>query len=74
MTNVHDCEEIAIEYSATPDAPYHYVNSGLPNVYLSGVKYRVCEACKKQEADLPALKQLLVARCGDYCLYKVVLP
>jgi DNA-binding transcriptional regulator YiaG len=56
---IHDCEEVAVERTATPDSPYHYVNSGLPNVYLSGVKYRVCEECKKQEADIPALKQLL---------------
>lgn len=56
---IHDCEETAIERFATPDALYHYVNSGLPNVYLSGVKYRVCQECRQQEADIPALKQLL---------------
>jgi DNA-binding transcriptional regulator YiaG len=56
---IHDCNEAAIERFATTDAPYHYVNSGLPNVYLYGVNYRICEECKKQEADIPALKQLL---------------
>lgn len=55
----HDCEETAVERLATPDNLYHYVNSGLQNVYLSGVKYRVCEACHKQEADIPAPRQLL---------------
>lgn len=57
----HDCEAVAVEKFASPEAPYHYVNSGLPNVYLSGVKYRVCRECKMQEADIPALKQLLEA-------------
>lgn len=56
---IHDCDEAAVQRFATTEAPYHYVNSGLPNVFLSGVKYRVCEDCKKQEADIPALKQLL---------------
>jgi DNA-binding transcriptional regulator YiaG len=55
----HDCEESGVVRLATPDDGYHYVNSGLQNVYLSGVKYRVCENCQKQEADIPALKQLL---------------
>jgi len=55
----HACEETAIERLATANAPYHYVNSGLPNVYLTGVKYRVCAECQKQEADIPALRQLL---------------
>ena len=56
---LHDCEESAIERLATLNAQYHYVNSGLSNVYLAGVKYRVCRECNKQEADIPALKQLL---------------
>ncbi len=55
----HDCDEHAVEHYATPDALYHYVNSGLSNVYLSGVKYRVCLECNQQEADIPSLKQLL---------------
>jgi len=57
----HDCESLAVEKFASPESPYHYVNSGLSNVYLSGVKYRVCPTCNMQEADIPALKQLLEA-------------
>jgi DNA-binding transcriptional regulator YiaG len=57
----HDCEDVAVEKLASPESPYHYVNSGLSNVYLSGVKYRVCSVCNLQEADIPSLKLLLEA-------------
>ena len=44
---------------ATNKSPYHFVDSGLPNVYLVGIKYRVCESCSMQSADIPAVRQLL---------------
>jgi hypothetical protein len=55
----HDCEESAVEHTSTPDKPYHYVGSGLGNVYLAGVRYWVCTVCGKQAADIPSLNQLL---------------
>jgi transcriptional regulator with XRE-family HTH domain len=55
----HDCEESAVEYTSTPDKPYHYVGSGLGNVRLVGVKYWICSVCKKQAADIPSLNHLL---------------
>ena len=48
------------EKRATFDSPYHFVDSGLPNVYLTGIKYRICTECKKQAADIPAVKQLMI--------------
>jgi putative zinc finger/helix-turn-helix YgiT family protein len=48
-----------VERLATPKAPYHFVDSGLTNVYLTGIKYRVCRACGKQSADIPRVKQLM---------------
>jgi DNA-binding transcriptional regulator YiaG len=57
----HDCEQHAKEYVSSQEAPYHYVNSGLSNVYLVGVKYRVCEKCDQQSADIPAVKHLMTA-------------
>jgi len=60
-TNTHDCVTSATEYIATPQLPYHYVGSGLGNVYLAGVKYWVCEECNQQAAEIPALKHLLAA-------------
>ncbi len=58
---IHECADKAVERLATPETPYHYVLSGLPNVYLSGVRCRVCEECNKQEADIPAQTELLQA-------------
>jgi putative transcriptional regulator len=46
---------------ATLEKPYHFVDSGLPNVYLAGIKYRVCKTCGQQSAEIPALKNLMVA-------------
>src|SRR5579859_2486671 len=60
-TSTHDCEDFAVEYTATPERPYHYVGSGLSNVYLVGVKYWLCPQCEKQAAEIPALSHLLAA-------------
>jgi transcriptional regulator with XRE-family HTH domain len=57
----HDCEESADTYTSSPDKPYHYVGSGLRNVYLVGVKYWLCRLCKRQAAEIPALNQLLAS-------------
>ncbi len=60
-THMHDCVASATEHIATPERPYHYVGSGLGNVYLVGVKYWICEQCDQQAAEIPALKHLLAA-------------
>lgn len=57
----HDCEESAVEHISTPEKPYHYVGSGLGNVYLVGVKYWVCSVCNKQASEIPSLNQLLAS-------------
>lgn len=44
---------------ATAQAPYHFVDSGLPNVFLVGIRYRKCE-CGQSSAEIPALKNLMV--------------
>ena len=51
----HDLED----RKATSDSPYHFVGSGLPNVYLIGIKYEVCKTCGSQAANIPAIKQLM---------------
>ena len=53
--HIHDLEEC----KATPESPYHFVGSGLPNVYLVGIKSSLCKSCKEQAADIPAIKQLM---------------
>lgn len=47
------------ERKATLVSPYHFVDSGLPNAYLVGIKYKVCQTCKMQTANIPAVKQLM---------------
>ncbi len=56
---MHECsQQTRQEFRATMDAPYHFVDSGLPNVYLVGIRYFHCE-CGQDLADIPAMKQLL---------------
>lgn len=45
---------------ATFEAPYHFVDSGLPNVYLVGVRYAICTECGKRSAEIPGLKPLMI--------------
>lgn len=52
------CNHSAKKRSATLEHPYHYVGSGLQNVYLVGVTYFVCPTCGKQSAEIPAMKSL----------------
>ena len=53
--HIHDLEE----KKATSSSPYHFVGSGLPNVYLIGIKYKVCKICGDGAADIPAIKKLM---------------
>jgi DNA-binding transcriptional regulator YiaG len=60
----HECTSTTRqEFLATHDKPYHFVGSGLPNIYLVGVRHFKCE-CGEKYVEIPALKQLmsLIAR------------
>lgn len=54
----HDCRKSRHEYQATPEEPFHFVDSGLSNVYLVGIRYTRC-SCGAQSAEIPAIKQLM---------------
>ena len=56
----HDCDASFVERTATMEASYHFVDSGLPNVYLAGIRYWTCKECGKQAAEIPFLKDLMV--------------
>lgn len=60
-TAEHRCEDFAQERGATFAKPYHFVDSGLPNVYLAGIRYFVCRKCGQQAAEIPAVQGLLSA-------------
>jgi len=56
-----------VEKLATAEEPFHFVDSGLPNVYLVGIKYFVCE-CGSTVAEIPAIKQLMQLIAHDLVL------
>jgi DNA-binding transcriptional regulator YiaG len=60
VDRTHDCRKEAVVEHATVAHPYHFVEGGLPNVYLAGIDYRICRACKLQAAEIPALDDLMV--------------
>jgi len=57
----HCCDHHAENHVATADAPYQFVQSGLPNVFLVGIKYEVCRECGQQAAWIPAATELFDA-------------
>jgi len=63
----HNCQAHRVEKFATAEAPFHFVDSGLPNVYLVGIKYFVCE-CGEVVAEIPAVKQLMQLIARDLVL------
>lgn len=57
----HDCRKSLKEIKATQEAPYHFVDAGLPNVYLAGIKYYVCGVCNWVKAEIPSVGELMNA-------------
>ena len=58
-----EASETRKEHFATERAPFHFVDSGLPNIYLVGIRYFVYKS-GRVVAEIPAIKQLmqLIAR------------
>lgn len=48
------------DWPGTQELSFLFMECGLPDVYLAGIRYRVCGACSKQSADIPALKDLMI--------------
>ncbi len=59
MTTRHECKQRAEEVRATTEHPYRFLDSGLSNVYLIGIRYWDCKECGKKAAEIPALEQLM---------------
>jgi DNA-binding transcriptional regulator YiaG len=58
MDRGHDCLAERQVVLATAEEPFHFIDSGLPNVYLIGIQYFPC-SCGRVTAEIPAIKQLL---------------
>jgi DNA-binding transcriptional regulator YiaG len=55
----HQCSrKTRKELWATDENPFRFLDSGLGNVYLVGIRYFECE-CGKIVAEIPAIRQLL---------------
>lgn len=61
MVKQHDCRASARFVRATLANPYRFTESGLANVFLSGIRYFVCAECGKQSAEIPAVMELMAA-------------
>jgi len=59
MNSHNCCKARAQERRATADNPYRFLDSGLSNVYLIGIRYWICAQCGRQAAEIPALEQLM---------------
>ena len=58
----HDCRKHMQERKATQESPYLFADSGLPNVFLAGIKYFVCEVCSCiVKVEIPAIEDLMNA-------------
>jgi DNA-binding transcriptional regulator YiaG len=57
----HNCKRRSKEFIATPSKPFQLLTTGLPNVFLAGVKYWLCQDCAVQKVEIPAVKSLLLA-------------
>lgn len=55
----HNCHKKALTKFATAEKPYHFVESGLSNIYLIGIEYRICPDCNLQSAEIPAIEDLM---------------
>src|SRR5947209_6132266 len=58
-----DTGDTRTEHIATRETPFHFVDSGLPNIYLIGITYYKYSS-GRVVAEIPAIKQLmqLIAR------------
>lgn len=60
----HICGTKIVERMATSGSPYHYVLSGLKNIYLAGITIKKCIQCGTESPVIPKIEELhrLIAR------------
>ena len=55
----HNCGALVIERKVGATNPYRFVGSGLPHVFLVGIRWRACTSCKTEGPVIPRLGELL---------------
>jgi hypothetical protein len=69
----HECSDGAKPVISSEQEPYHFTESGLPNVFLVGVKYWTCDGCNSRSVELPGVDRLLNAIAEAVVLKRGVL-
>lgn len=54
-----DCRQAMTVRRATIEHPYHFLESGLPEIYLSGIKVYRCPGCGEESGVLPQIESLM---------------
>ena len=54
-----NCPACRSESVRTVKDPYHFVESGLSNVFLLGIPYVECADCREKSVEIPEIQQLL---------------
>lgn len=54
-----NCGAFLIERRVGATNPYRFVGSGLPHVFLVGIRWRACTSCKTEGPVIPRLGELL---------------
>ncbi len=52
------CSECGGNLKKTRSDSYHYIESGLSNVYLSRINVWICKECGAEEAEIPSIELL----------------
>lgn len=58
MNNCEICNGLLTHRKSTSENPYHYTESGLPNVFIVGIDVYICAKCEYEIADIPKINEL----------------
>ncbi len=67
------CKGTVTQRKSTLENPYHYTESGLPNVLLIGVDVYSCPNCDAEVADIPRMNELHLMLAKEVLLKPVAM-
>lgn len=65
-----DCISCGHKMKKAENKTYHYVESGLSNVYLKGLKFSECPSCGEEYFEIPNMEDLHNLMARDIALQK----